>query len=1065
MEILILGPVSLRLNGQIIEFGSDKERIAMAALALDAGRAVPLQTLIRLLWDGREPDHARESVHSYISRIRKRLRMAGDSAPQIVTKAHTYCLLGADELVDWHVFQRMTESGVSADDRRSVELLTRAEGLWRGEPLAGLPGSWAESTRRRMLESRLRATLLRTGAQLRLGLFTELIGELSALADEHPADENVLGQLLLAYYGSHRYPEALGVYQDARRVLLAEYGARPGTELNRLHQGILDGTSAFQLATSDHPQAVRATSGTAVPSSPAPRNLPHQPPLVGRSREVRTLIEAVDTATDGSVVSLHAVNGMAGAGKTAVAVHTASRLANRFPAAQIYLNLRAHSPAQPPLGPAEALATLLRLLGAAAQTLPVDLDQLTTLWRHMLAEQRAVIVLDDAVSAAQVTPLLPEGSPSLVIVTSRRHLTGVPHARTVPLDVMPTPDAIALFRQFAGEDRTSDVREVRRIVQLCGNLPLAIELVATRFQTRRSWTLANLAERLSKNPGRLAEIRDAEQDVSRAFHLSYQSLTTEQRAAFRRLSLHPGSDFTADVAATMLDVPLDTAERLLDELLSCHLLRESSPDRYHFHNLLHEYARLLADSEDGDHRPHILHRMTDFYARAADRADRLRHPWRIRPRFRATPTTAPLPHLSDAEAAKSWLSCERDNLLAVEDHAHAHGDPESAARLGYSLAGFLEAECHWREAEAILRRAVAHWELQDSRNALCRALICLSAVQANTAQYSEAALTGRQALDLARAAQDSEAEGEALQSAGVLHWHQGDARAALDAFQAALAIKSAAGDVWGTARVRNNAASPIFILGDRERAMEYVSLALEGFAETGDRMSSAKTLHNRGDIFLNEGGLDAARRSFEDSLIFMDAVGSRYDKATTRVSLADTMKELGEAASALPLYLEALREFRSMGDVKSEAETLIGIGDAHRGIGNSDEAIRHLANALKLATDIGATHHVAQAHRCLGQAHLGLRRTPSAVQHFKVAATTAARIHDIDEMVAAQVGLAEARMASGERADKLKIVNEGLASLRRTGDAELDDAEMDILGKRVTEALSGVSMPNTLHSE
>ncbi|MFJ6571124.1 AfsR/SARP family transcriptional regulator [Streptomyces sp. NPDC091292] len=1064
MDILVLGPVGLRIDGGLVDLGSDKSRTLLAALALDAGRAVSLDTLVGRLWDGEAPDRARENVHVYVSRIRKRLRLAGDSAPRITGRAHTYCLEGDDDLVDWQVFRRLVAARPADDDRGTVDLLTRADGLWQGEPLAGLPGAWAEDVRRTLEESRLRATVLRTGAQLRLGHFADVVGELSALAGRYPADETVLGQLMVAYYGSGRYGEALRVHQDARQTLTTEFGTRPGPELNRLHVGILDHVPVRDLVPGARPTAPEGSPRTgpgtgpgpgrvggsgkrAAPVPPAPRNLPHQPPLVGRSAELRSLTEAVTATAYGAVISLETVSGMAGVGKTTVAVHTAMRLAARYPAAQLYVDLRAHSPAQRPLAPAEALATLLRLLGAPAQTIPVDLDERITLWRHMLAERRAVVVLDDAVNAAQVAPLLPEGSSSLVIITSRRHLTGLPHARTIALDVLPTPDAIALFRRFAGEDRTADVREVRRIVQLCGHLPLAIELVATRFQARPSWTPATLGDRLARSPGRLAEIRDADTEMARAFDLSYRTLTDDQRTAFRRLSLHPGGDFGAEVAAAMLDVPVGTAERLLEELMVCHLLREPQPDRYRYHDLLREYARSLALSEDDSgSRAHVLRRMTDFYGEAVDRADRVAYPRRLRRRLPRGEARFAVPVWPDADAAKSWLETERGNLLAAEDHARAEGDHEGHARIAYSLAGFLEAECHWQDAESVLRHAVAHWAGSGTQDALCRALISLSATHGNTGRYLEAADTGTQALGLARATGDTEAEAEALRIAGMLNWHLGENRAALDCFQKSLAIKAATGDAWQQARVQNNVAITLLFLGEHDRALEYFQQAIAGFTEGGDKLSSAKALNNVGDLRLREGNYPEARRHFEEALSFMETAGNRYDRATARASLADTLTEIGEAAEALPLFRESLQEFQSLGDSKSQAETLIGIGEAHRRVGSLEEAVNFQTDALRLATDIGAAHQVAQAHRCLGRAHLERGRVDLAVGHFETAGAAAARIHDLDEVAAAHMGLAEARMALGGPADIRALVSEGLASL----DA-LDPEELDILRIRLAD--------------
>ncbi|WP_314219811.1 AfsR/SARP family transcriptional regulator [Streptomyces zaehneri] len=1031
VEFQVLGPVGLRANGRRVELGSDKERTLLGLLALDVGRPVALGVLMDRLWDGEPPPHARENAHSYVSRLRRRLRLADPSsasAPRIVSRAHTYTLEAAREAVDWHRFQQLVaQAGAVAadgDDERTAALLDRAEGLWRGEALAGLPGLWAETTRRMLAERRLGAAVSRIAACLRLGRFTEVTAELSALVDRYPGDETLAGQLMLAYYGGARYTDALRVHQETRRMLMTQYGSRPGAELDRVHRGILDRVPAADLVRGRTavPRPARPAAGPPPARPRPPRNLPHQPPLIGRRAELRALSAAVDAAAEqGRVVSLESVStvsGMAGVGKTSVAVHGAHRLAERFPDAQLYVDLRGHSPVGEPLGPGAALATLLRLLGAPAETIPVELEGRTALWQTMLAERRAVIVLDDAVSADQIRPLLPSGSPTLTIITSRRRLTGLPQARHIPLDVLPTDDAIALFRACAGGERTLDIREITTIVRLCGHLPLAIELVASRFRAHPAWTLGTLADRLTRTEGRLVEIRDAEQELLRAFDLTYRTLTPDQRAAFRRLGLHCGPDFTVDSAAASLDLRPAAAERVLESLLTCHLLREPTPDRYRFHDLLREYgrSRSLADDTD-EERAEVLGRLTDFHVDAADRADRLAYPRRTRPappRERG-PGAAP-PDWPDAGAARSWLAAERANLLATERQARGQGRPGAAARLAYAMAGFLDEECHWVDAEAVLETAVEHWTGTGEQAALCRALLHLSAVHAHTGRYPEAAESGDRALRIARATGDEEAEAEVLRTLGTLNWHMGDHRAALVLFQKSFAITSISGDSLACARLHNNMAVTLLFLGEHDRALEHFEKTLSGFTEAGDHAALGKTLNNIGDLYLRRKDLESSRRSFEESLTFLEHSGNRYDRATVRGSLADVLTESGDTAAALPLYQETLAEFRELGDRKSQADTLIGLGEAHRKAGDAGKAERHFLDALDIARLIGAAHQEIQALRHIGQAHFAAGRLDAARKHLEVALSLAERTHDVDEKARTEDVLTDVRRTVGGEA-------------------------------------------------
>ncbi|WP_234018196.1 MULTISPECIES: BTAD domain-containing putative transcriptional regulator [unclassified Streptomyces] len=1039
VEFQILGPVGLRLDGHWLTLGSDKERVLLAALALDVGRPVAIGELTERLWDGDPPARARENAHTYVSRLRRRLRTAGTGpdAPAIVGQAHTYTLQTPRESVDRQRFQRLVDAASASDsDTLVVELLTRAEELWQGDPLAGLPGLWAATVRRTLAESRLSACTSRVAAGLRLGRFAEHIGELAALAERHPGDETLLGQLMIAYYGSGRYGDALRVHQRARQSLMAEYGALPGAELNMIHEGVLARLPAQELAHGGGtrrpaipltapanaapalPQEPPAPAAEVPPEAPPRRNLPQQPTLVGRRSELRALTSLIaeQSTPGGSVVTVEAVSGMAGVGKTALAVATAHLLADRYPDGQLYIDLHGHSPAQTPLSARAALATLLRLLGAPAFSIPAELEGRTALWRTMLAERRVVIVLDDATGPEQVGPLLPSGSPSLTIIASRRHLTGIPQALSVPLDVLPEEDAITLFRGFAGEERTRDTAQTARIVQLCGYLPLAIELVAHRFRARTSWTMGILTERLARDPRRLAEIHsaDQEQEMARAFALSYRTLTAQQRLAFRRLGLHPGPEFAAEAAAALLGQPLRITERLLEGLLACSLLREPVPDRYRYHDLLREYAYDLSLAEDSEQeRREAVERLADFYATTAALADRVAYPRRMRPAAAASHPQTPATPFPGSLAARAWLASERGNLLALEDHVRQNGNSESAAELACAIAGFLQSECHWQDAKRLLRHAVAHWDrTNDNVPALCRALIDLCAADASIGDYSEGAAAGQRALELASTLGDGPAEAEALRVLGTLNWHLGENRKALVLLQKSFAIKSLSGDIWDKARSRNNIAVTMLFLGERGRALRHFRSALDGFRAASDKTASAQTLNNIGELQMQAGDIASARRSFEESLSFLDVDGNRYDRATVRRNLAESLTESGEAAAALPMFSATLAEFRSLGDRKSEAETLIGIGEAYWRLGSVEESGRQLLEALRIARDIGTAHHEVQALRRLGRADFAGGRLAVATDRLRAAVTVAAHTDDVEEEIASRTLLAEVLLAA-----------------------------------------------------
>src|SRR5580700_4614364 len=367
---------------------------------------------------------------------------------------------------------------------------------------------------------------------------------------------------------------------------------------------------ALQLGGSARVEFEAAARGHTVPGrgrgrgvAAAPRTLPRDvASFTGRQHELAELADAA--AGTGGVVSIHAIGGMAGVGKTAFAVHAAHRLAGRFPGGQIFLPLHAHTPGQQPVDPADALASLLLTIGVPAAQIPADLAARTGLWRDRLAGRQLLLVLDDAADSEQVRPLLPGAGGSLVLVTSRRRLTALEDAQTISLDALPPGKAAGLLVRLAVRPGLSAADPgVGEITRLCGCLPLAIGMLARQLYHHPAWTVAGLAA---------------------AFDLSYADLTEDQQRLFRRLGLHPGTDIDPYAAAAVDGAGLADARRGLEALYDQHLLTEPAPGRYRMHDLIREHARALAGRLDpGDDREQATGRLLDYYQYAAARAQDL----------------------------------------------------------------------------------------------------------------------------------------------------------------------------------------------------------------------------------------------------------------------------------------------------------------------------------------------------------------------------------------------------------------------------------------------------------
>ncbi|WP_030672281.1 BTAD domain-containing putative transcriptional regulator [Streptomyces rimosus] len=1050
VDIRVLGPVDIRLNGRPDPLGSLKERALLAALSVDAGRPVPLDTLIARLWDDHPPAKARAGLHSYAARLRRRLR-AGNGSAALTQQAHAYTLDVPPGRVDCHRFRDLADRARAladdGDDSGALAVFEEAEALWRGEPLCGLYGLWAEGVRARLAEHRLAAALRRVAIGLRRGRFAELTAELAALWEQHPTDEDLVAQLMIANYGCGRQADALRAYETTRRRLATELGTAPGAALARIHRHILDGAPADRLLPRGAPPPAAAAPGPGAP--PVPDNLPSHGELVGREDELRVLTSPV---RDGAVIALQAISGMAGVGKSLLAVHLAHRLAQRYPDGRIYLDLCAHAPGRPPLTPEAALAALLRVLGVPAGGIPRDLDALTSLWRALLSSRRAVVVLDDAAGPDQVRPLLPVGSRSLTIITSRRRMAGVPGVRPVFLDVLPPQDAATLFVRLVGDDRAGDPSEVATVVRLCGRLPLALELAAGRLVSRPSWTTAHLLQRLSRGPGRLGEIRDPYRDIARVFEMSYCTLDDGQRTVFRLLALHPGPQFGPHAAAALTGLPLDAAERTVEALLDAHLVQEPEADRYQYHDLIAEYALTLAAADPPEVREAALHRLSAFYLCAADRADRLVNPRRSRLDVPHPPDPGPLPSWSGPQEAKEWLAAEHQALFAAEQHARTHGAPDRAAWFGHVLAAFLDTEGHWDEAERIHRHAALYWQQSRDRRAEARAQTDLSTTHAHAARYPQAEAAGRRALELARAVGDTEAEAEALQKLGVLHWHRGEYRSMLAVQSAAVELRMRSGDRWNQARSTNNLGIARLHLGDPAAAMGHFRQAMAMFRETGDKRGETQSLNNLGDTQLHTGEREAARASFAQALATAAESGSRSEQAMARINLASTFRMPQELGAALGLYAEALRSFQQLGDRRNETITLVNMGDSLRDSGEFTAAGQHYENALELARSIGAGLEEAQALRGLGVTGHRLGLLELSAGRLELALGVARQTGSPEEEARACDALAELYLANGDGEKAGALWRRALELFER-----LDVFEFRRLEERVSE-VAGVDL-------
>ncbi|MFE7487117.1 BTAD domain-containing putative transcriptional regulator [Kitasatospora sp. NPDC057541] len=709
MEFKILGPLEVWADdGERTRTEGAKQERMLGILLLNAGAVVPVARLVDAVWDDEPPATAHRQVRNLAGLLRRKLAAAHDGSPVLLTDGPGYRIAPDGHQVDALTFahrvsvaRRLAERGEPA---AAVQEFRSALGLWRGPVLDGLSGSLLAAGSVALNELRLTAWENCLDLEAELGRYRQSVPELTALVAEHPLRDRFVSQLVRALHRAGRQADGLAAYRRFARQLADELGLDPGPELQLLHQELLKGGPT-----------PAARSPRARQHVPRPAQLP--PALatfVGRKAELGALDGLADPAGAVVAAGIGVVTGGAGTGKTALAVHWAHRVRERFPDGQLHLNLRGYA-FGPPLATYEALARLLRALGTDREQIPGTIDESAALYRSLLADRRVLVLLDNARNAEQVRPLLPGSAGSLALVTSRDGLAGLTAcdgARRLVLDVLPQPDAVELLARITGADRTrAEPRAAAELAAACGHLPLALGIAAGRLAERPHRTLVDHAAELRDAEDRLTALQidgDATSAVRVAFDLSYRALRPTAQRLFRLLGLAPGSRISTAAAAALSGSAPAATRPVLDRLAAAHLLHPAGPDRYRLHDLLRCYAadRATAETAPAD-RAAARERLCSWYLHHAEAAARLLTPRRRRlPLTAAGPWYEPPGFTTPAEA-RQWCESEHSHLLETVRYAAEHGLDGHAWQLPVALWGHFRAGPYladWMEAD---RSAVA----------------------------------------------------------------------------------------------------------------------------------------------------------------------------------------------------------------------------------------------------------------------------------------------------------------------------------------------------------------------
>ncbi|MFC1415594.1 AfsR/SARP family transcriptional regulator [Streptacidiphilus cavernicola] len=951
LEFQLLGPVQARLDGARLELGSPQQLAVLARLLLAAGRVVPIQDLVDGIWGESSPPRAVGTVRTYVSRLRALLdpgRAARGRDEVLLSVGDGYTLRIPEGSLDLTAFLRLraraAEQRGAGDQAAAGALLDRALAMWSGEPLAGVPGGFAERERDRIAALRFDTVEEKAAADLALGLHGQALALLGPLVAEQPMRERPRAQLMLALYRGGRQAEALGVYADTRRLLVAELGVEPGSELAALHQRILAADPDLDLA--PPPSGPDDTAAAVVRPSQLPSDIPD---FIGRADTVDYLLRALTEAQQGSAVGVHALSGLGGVGKTTLAVHVAHRARESFPDGQLYADLNGTQSV--PADPADVLAQFLTALGTAPDQLPERLDQRSSLLRSLLADRSVLMLLDNARDADQVRPLLPGTSGNAVLVTSRTRPAELPGVRLLDVGALEQDEAVSLLAAVAGPGRIADEEPAARaLVNACALLPLAVRIVAARLAARPSWTVGSLLARLEDQRRRLDELRVGSLAVEATFQLGYQQLTERQARAFRLLALPDGPSLPVLGAATVLGGREREAEELAESLVDAGLLEADGAGRYRYHDLLRLFARSRAEAEDGAELcggvplvllERLLERVCDAWRTLIGDQTLT---WRLHPGTSGTAGQGVLsgtgglgsgqapglaPGFADEDSAWGWLRAERQLVPAVAEQVLRHTPAQGLRAVVDLLIGWIwlfENEAAAQGFAPVLAFALDTAREQDDPRSTGRLAYLTGLLAALAGRTAEAEQHLRDALELLETDDNLEIRYTA-------------------AAELALTLNSS---------------------GRPEQALPYLELARRLSAELGHLADEARLLGNIARAHLTAGRSAEAVRAAESAFAIAQTSGNRGCLADAVYQLGIAQQGSGEPAAAAERFLEAVGLFRAQQRPSLEGPALARLADCRTDLGSPAAAVVLAEQAL----DLGSTHDLRYC-QALGQAALG----------------------------------------------------------------------------------------------